>query len=442
MRKIFQITFLVIIILTNVCHANLVININKKYSRALPILVTGFSHGKYKILDKVISGDLKNSDNFQLFPPTAITQNASFDNNFNFTNIKEKGIQYIIIGDGETNKQNHDSYNIKFKVINVFNKEVILARIYKNVKNNQFLELGHVISNSIYKAILGKKGYFTTKLAYVDVINPYDIKKAQYNLVVSDYDGNNPQILLSQKRVPISSPSWSPDGKYIAYVSYYNGRMCIYLVNVRTGQKKLVSNYNGINSSPAFNPESNALAVALSRNSSSPNTQIYLTHLYKKGVYRQLTNSRGVNTSPSFSPNGKHIVYTSTRDGNPQIFQLTLDSLVSKRLTFDGFQNFDPEYSPNGKEIYFMHQSKRGGPIGIAKYNLENGKITTLTSGPVDKSPSVSPNGNMVVYSKMNKYGGLGLAMVSSSGNTNINLVKFSSNSNINSPSWSPFFVN
>ncbi len=428
-------TFLV----SSFSFASLRIEINQGMNKPFPIAVVPFSGASVESkLISVVSRDLMNSGRFQVASRNQLPQQPSQPAQINWNMWSSLGTEYMLVGSVVPTAPNSGKYNVTFQLVSQLGNQALTGRVFKNVSSQQFVALGHTIADYIYQTITGQRGYFTTKLAYIDVSHPYDLRRAQYSLIVSDYDGQNPQVLLRQKRNPLASPVWSADGSKLAYVSYVNGRMAVYTIELRTGKRTLVANYPGINSSPAFDPVSKILAVALSKAKNSATTQLYLTKPKANGIVKQLTYS-GTNTSPAFSPSGKSVAFTSTRGGQPQIYMMRINDLSAKRLTFSGTQNFDPKFTPDGKYIIFMHQATRGGSIEIAKLNLQTNKITTLTKGPVDKSPSIAPNGNMIIYTKTHSNGSLGLAMVSLDGSIHINLPAVGSAVNIQSPAWSPF---
>ncbi|TNF69643.1 MAG: Tol-Pal system beta propeller repeat protein TolB [Gammaproteobacteria bacterium] len=425
--------FFSILLAYNQSFADISIHIEKGVDRPYPIAIIPFS-GNVQSSEVVgiLEKDLTNSGRFSLLTEAKMPQKTSNVKDLNLVQWSKTGVEFIVLGQVSQSTDNH--YDVSFYLISQLGGRSLIAKAFKNIPQSQLRALAHHISDLIYQGVTGTKGYFSTKLTYVEVLNPYDQKKAVYKLVVSDYDGVNPQVLLKQTGIPIASPTWSPDGKYIAYVSYINGRMAIYRISIVTGKRQLVSNLEGINSAPAFGPDDTLMALALSKGTSYY-TNIYLFNL-KKHNLEKLT-SVGINTSPAFSPDGQSLIFTSNRSGLPQIYQLQIGESYPKRLTFDGVQNMDAHFTPNGKAIVFMHQAQRGGDLNIAKQSLKDGDITVLTGGNVDKSPSISPNGQMVVYTRALTNGKINLAMVSLDGQVHIDLP--TTKGNVQSPSWSPY---
>ena len=437
MKKIISTVIVAVFLLGATSLAALTIEINKSIDKPFPIAVVPFSGPSLQSnVTDTIATDLSNSGRFEVAALHELPQKPHESTQINWSKWTALDTEYLVIGKVTANS--NQTYNVQFQVISQLGNHALTGRVFKNIPADRMNVLGHTIANYVYQAVTGQRGYFTTKLAYIDVSDPYNLRKAQYSLIIADYDGQNPQVLLSQKRNPLASPVWSPDGSQLAYVSYINGRMAVYSIALKTGKRTLIANYPGINSSPAFVPKSKNLVVALSKKANSATTQLYLTKPNVKGVIKQLTYS-GINTSPAVSPDGKLVAFTSTRGGQPQIYVMKINGLSAKRLTFSGVQNFDPKFTPDGKDIVFMHQAESGGAIGIAKLDLKSGEMTMLTNGPVDKSPSVSPDGSMVIYTNTHEHGALGLGMVSLNGRIHINLPASSHQVNIESPAWSPF---
>jgi TolB protein len=291
--------------------------------------------------------------------------------------------------------------------------------------------LAHHISDLIYQVITGKKGDASSRIAYIEVKDQFDSKKATYQLFIADADGFNPRLLLMQKGTPISSPKWSFDNQELAYVTYVNNRMAIYSIELKTGTRRLIANYPGINSSPSWSPDGRKMVMALSMGDSDK-TDLYIMDLITKKLDR-LTQGE-TNTGAEWSPDGGRIAFTSNRGGAPQIYEMNIATRESKRMTFEGAKNYDAEYTPDGRSLVMMHQRDRDGAIRIARFDIATQKFTLITDGQIDKSPSISPGGNMVLYASYDRRLGI-LAETSMNGAVRLELP--SQGGSVQSPSWS-----
>ena len=262
----------------------------------------------------------------------------------------------------------------------------------------------------------------------------YVVKRGtRYELQVSDADGFNAQSVLASNE-PIMSPAWSPDGSRLAYVSFDQKKPIVVVQNLAQGTTRVVANYRGNNSAPAWSPDSRFLLVALSKDG--------LTQIYRipanGGEAERLTDSPGIDTQPAYSPDGQWIAFTSDRGGSPQIYKMPANGGPAQRLTFDGSYNVGPRYSPDGKTIAFVQRGD-SGRYRIASLELATGQVTTLTDGILDDSPTYAPNGKMVLYEA--QVGGRGqLAAVSGDGRVRQRLT--SAAGDVQDPAWGPLPTN
>lgn len=418
--------------------ANLTIHITQGVDKPYPIAIVPFQaqptetptlpHG----FTQVIKDDLANSGRFITLPDAQLPQRVHTVDQFDWAawqKIKANA-DYVLIG--KVRLKENGCYDVSFALLTLYAKRPLIRQLFNDIPATQLRSLAHHISDLAYRAITGQRGIFSTKLAYVDVINSDD-RAAIYRLIVSDVDGFSPHVLLKQIGIPIAAPTWSHDGKRLAYMTYINNRMAIYAIDLATGKRTLIANYPGINSAPAFAPDDKKMLMALSMGSGS-NTNIYMLDFDTKKL-TQLTHFAN-NTSPTWHPNSERIVFNSNRGGTPQLYELNLKTHQVTRLTYQGVQNFRPEFTPDGETIVFMHQARSGGPIRIAQMNLATGVISVISQGALDKSPAVSPNGQMVIYAQYVQNKGV-LAEVSIDGKVHLSLP--GTEGAVQSPAWSPF---
>ncbi len=283
----------------------------------------------------------------------------------------------------------------------------------------------HQISDYVYEKLTGDKGVFSTRVAYVT-------KKGQnFNLWVADADGESPQSALSSAE-PIISPAWSPNGKQLAYVSFEARKPTIYVHDVFTGVRRLVSNFKGSNSAPAWSPDGKTLAVTLSRDGGS---QLNLLNLSVPGSEpRRIAQSSSIDTEPVFTADGRTIYFVSDRGGSPQIYRVGLAGGNPERVTFGGSYNISPALSPDGRWLAYV--SRVSGAFKLHVMELSSGSANAITDTIADERPSFSPNSRMLIYATQQQ-GKEALMISTVDGKIKARLA--GQTGDIREPNWGPF---
>ena len=386
-----KISLLAILILPIFCASELFLEITKGSEDPFKVAMIPFAGSSIisKKLDAVIRNDLNRTGEFSMLDKRLLLPLKMEDEDINYQDWKLLGMDYVIAGNIINDR---NSIDVDYEIYDIQKKRKIRSSKVFGLPN-QLRQLAHYTSDGIYESIAGIKGIASTKLLYVNEIKSGDIK-SRYRLMLADSDGANEQTLLSSSE-PIISPSWSPDGKKVAYVSFETGLANVFIQNISTGKRDSVLSKNTQISSPSWSPDGKYLSLTLYQDG---NAEIYILRLRDKTLTR-MTNQFAIDTESSWSPKGNKILFTSGRSGSPQIYELDLRRLNSKakRITFEGSYNAKASYLPNEEGIIFVNRSADGLFHIALKYKKEN-FIRILTEAKMDESPSVAPNGNMVIY--------------------------------------------
>ncbi len=243
----------------------------------------------------------------------------------------------------------------------------------------------HRVADWVYLQLTGTPGAFASRISYVTKAG------GRYSLWIADSDGESAQSALSSPE-PIISPSWSPSGTHLAYVSFELRKPVVYVHELVTGQRRAVANFKGSNSAPAWSADGKSLAATLSRDGGSQLFRIDLAG----GEPRRLSPPGGINTEPAFSPDGSALFFVSDRGGSPQIYRMPAQGGLAERVTFSGTYNISPALSPDGRWLAYV--SRIGGGYRLHLMELTSGQVTALTDTSADERPSFSPNSRMLVY--------------------------------------------
>jgi TolB protein len=380
-------------------HADLQVLITKGVTDPIPIAVVPFGQapggqptgaagsGGFDVA-AVVQHDLDGSGRFRLMArdqmrtlPTTAAQVQPAD-------WRANGSDYVLVG--RVSSPSPDVYDVDCDLINTATGQPVGSQRFV-AGPSTLRNAAHRVSDFVYQSILGVRGAFATRIAYIAVTGDAPIQ--HYQLVVADADGQNPRVILESGQ-PIMSPAWSADGQWIAYVSFESRLPAIYVQQLSSGVRRLVSARAGTNNAPAFSPDGRQLALTLS--GSGGNLDVWLLDLATQRLTR-LTDDPAADTEAAWSPDGASIYFTSDRAGGPQIYKLNVANPSRiQRITFDSSYDARPAVSPDGKHLAFI--TLEGHDYRIAVQDLATGTVTVLSHGHLDQSPSFAPNGATIIY--------------------------------------------
>lgn len=424
-----RIGVLLLFIWSTLAQAELTIEITQGVDEPVPVAVVPFGWQQAQSLPEdvaqIISDDLYRSGLFALMNRNNMLSFPTRSNEVYFRDWRLADQDYMLIG--RVLAEPDGRYKIEYELYDVVNETRLLAAYIKG-SSKQFRRMAHRIADAVYEKLTGIPGAFATEIVYVTA-QRLSQERYNYRLEVSDADGANPKVIL-QSNEPILSPSWSRDGKKLAYVSFETGRPAIFIHDKLSGAREQVTRYRGLNGAPSWSPDGKTLALTLSKDG---NPEIYTLNIASRKLTR-VTRHYGIDTEATWSADGKSILFTSNRGGAPQIYQQNLATGWVERLTFEGDYNAKAHLTQDGRHLVMVHRNL--GRFHIAVQDLKTGRLDVLSETSLDESPSIAPNGSIVIYATQEADKEV-LAAVSLDGQVKFRLP--SKRGNVREPAWSPY---
>ena len=421
---------LCLVLLAPVARADLLIDVTRGVTDAVPIAVVPFARavpadGGLDV-GAVVQHDLDSSGRFKSMERRDMLTQPVRARDVQVADWRAARNDYMVVGRVVATVPNE--LTIEFELLNLLSGQVLLEqRVTTAPSTLRFA--AHRVADLIYERLTGIRGAFSTRIAYVSVDG--GAPNQRYQLLLADSDGENLRTILESPQ-PIMSPSWSADGEWLTYVSFENHASAVYVQRVRTGERRMVSARAGINGAPAFSPDGRKLALTLSGTSGNPD--IYVLDLATQGLTR-ITEDPAIDTEAAWSADGRFLFFTSDRAGGPQVYRVAAQAgEQAKRLTFGVPYAARPRVSADGSQLALMMRD--GSGYHIAVQDLSSGQLRVLTRGAQDESPSFAPNGAQIIYASRERGQGV-LAAVSSDGQVSQRLK--SDRGEVREPAWGPF---
>jgi TolB protein len=374
----------------------------------------------------VVQHDLEGSGRFRALPRERMPAKPTRADEIAAGSWKDAGSDYVVVG--RVSASASGDLAVDFDLVNALTGARLATQRFVGAPS-ALRNAAHRVSDVVYQKILGVRGAFATRIAYVAVDGAPPAQ--HYQLIVADADGANQHLVL-ESRFPLMSPAWSPDGQYLAYVSFETKHSGIYVQLVRSGERRQVSARAGVNGAPAWSPDGHKLALTLGGSGGNPD--IYILDLASQDLAR-ITDDPAIDTEPVWAPDGRSLYFTSDRAGSPQIYQIAAQpGTHPKRITFSGTYNARPRVSPDGTQLAMV--TLDNGAYRIAVQDLASGAVRVLSHGRLDESPSFAPNGATLIYSARDGERGV-LATVATDGLTGLRLK--APEGEVREPAWGPF---
>ncbi|MCC6594319.1 MAG: Tol-Pal system beta propeller repeat protein TolB [Xanthomonadales bacterium] len=380
-------------------------------------------------IDQVVRADLNRSGQFRALRREDVIELPVRGSDVRYPTWKMLKQRFLVIG--RVLGAEGGAYKVEFELHDVINQRSELA-LALPVRPGEFRSVSHQIADLVYEKIMKVRGAFFTRIAYITAKRQGQARY-EYAIWIADSDGYNPQRIVWNAE-PFLSPAWSPDGRYLAYVSFERvGGHTIYMHELATGSRRLVSSFKGINGAPAFSPDGSKLALTLSK---SGNPEIHTLDLASNSL-TQLTRHFAIDTEAAWMPGGNSLLFTSDRSGKPQIYSLASVGGTPERITSVGEYNARVTPSYDGRLLAMVQGNRNVYRIAVVDRERGGaGAVRMISPGPLDESPSFAPNASMVLYAaREGNRGVLYAASVDGSVRQRLALA----DGDVREPAWGPF---
>jgi TolB protein len=381
-------------------------------------------------ISQIITANLKRSG---LFAPI---DQAAFIERITNTDVQPRYADWQAINaqalvTGRVTRQPDGRIKVEFRLWDVFGGTQLAGQQYFSTPDN-FRRIAHIISDQVYERLTGEKGYFDSRIVFIDETGPKDRRIKR--LAMMDQDGAGVRYLTNGSDL-VLTPRFSPSSQEITYMSFGQGEPRVYLFNTETQQREIVGNFPGMTFSPRFTPDGQRVIMSLQQGA---NSNLFVMDLRSKATTR-LTDTAAIDTAPCYSPDGSRICFESDRGGRPQIYIMSAGGGPAQRISFgDGSSSYStPVWSPRGDLIAFTRQSQGNFAIGVMGADGRGERI--LTEGYHNEGPTFAPNGRVLMFFR--DPGGNGGPSLYTIDITGRNELKVPTPTFASDPAWSPLLA-
>ena len=396
----------------------------------IPIAIPGFLGDDPKLaadIAGVISADLERSGLFKSLDQASFLERVS-DVNRPPRFPDWRAIQADALVVGRVTRRPDGRVGAEFRLWDVTRGKQLSGQRFTTVAKN-WRRIGHIIADQVYERLTGEKGYFDTRVVYIDETGPK--KRRIKRLAIMDQDGANVRM-LSNGRELVLTPRFSPSSQQIAFMSYGTGQPRVYMMNLETGQRQVVGDFPGMTFAPRFSPDGRKIIMSLQEGGGS---SIFEMDLNSRQT-RRLTNlPEAIDTGPSYSPDGRRVVFESDREGTQQLYVMGWDGSGVRRISYGRGRYSTPVWSPRGDYIAFTKQLMGRFLIGVIRPDGSGERI--LSEGFHNEGPTWAPNGRVLMFFREQRGGNAG-PRIYSVDITGYNERVVKTPSFASDPAWSP----
>ncbi|MFC6672384.1 Tol-Pal system beta propeller repeat protein TolB [Marinobacterium aestuariivivens] len=430
--KLLALCMLALLALPFGARAELVVEVTQGVETPTPVAVVPFGWSGTSALPEdiaeIVATDLQRSGFFSTMKRSDMLSFPQRQDQVFYRDWRVSGQNYLLIG--RINSTGGEQLEVVYELYDVLKEQRVFGEQVSGSTRNM-RDIAHYIADAVFQKLTGLRGAFSTRIAYVTAQQRAGGQHS-YQLQLADSDGARARTILESNE-PILSPAWSRDGSKLAYVSFESSRPGIYVQHLATGQREKVQSFPGLNGAPAWAPDGQRLALTLSKDG---NPEIYVLDLVRRQLSR-VTHHYGIDTEPTWAPDGQSILFTSDRGGQPQIYRVYLSDRRIERVTFEGNYNSSGKLTQDGRFLTMVHRSTgAGAAFNIAVQDLKTGRLDILTQTSLDESPTIAPNGSIVLYATQEGNRGV-LAAVSLDGRVRFRMPAASGD--VREPAWSPY---
>jgi TolB protein len=368
--------------------AQVEVEIRRGQVRAIPIAIAEFGGGGFASeMTQIVSADLERSGLFKPINPSAFIERApSVDAPPRFENWRVLNAQALVVG--RVTENGDGRLRGEYRLWDVFSGRQISGEQFY-IPANTARRLAHIVADAVYERMTGEKGYFDSRIVFVDETGPKNQRVKR--LAIMDQDGANLR-LLTQGRELVLTPRFHPLSQEITYTAYRNGEPRVVLRDIVSGQEQVLGDLPNMSFAPRFSPQGDRVVMSLQEGGGS---SIFQMDLRSRQLVR-LTQSPAIDTAPCYSPDGRHIVFESDREGTQQLYVMNADGSGLRRLTYGQGRYSTPVWSPRGDLIAFTKGTGGGFAIGVIRPDGSGERI--LTEGFHNEGPTWSPNGRVILF--------------------------------------------